>query len=84
VRNVLTGSTSMGSPGIDQIQWLKPVRVGDSIRMFNVVVDKRVSSSRPDRGIVTTLWECVNQRDELVMTVRSKVMFGLRHPAPSA
>ncbi len=84
VRNVLAGSTSMGSPGIDQIQWLKPVRVGDSIRMINVIVDKRVSSSRPDRGIVTTLWECVNQSEELVMTVRSKVMFGLRQPATPA
>src|SRR5690349_12816223 len=53
VRNVLAGSTSMGSPGIDDLRWLKPVRVGDTIRMMNSVLDKRVSASKPDRGIVS-------------------------------
>ncbi|RKP43673.1 MaoC family dehydratase [Trinickia fusca] len=81
VRNVLNGSTSMGSPGIEEIRWLKPVRPGDAIRMFNSVIDKRVSSSRPELGIATTLWEGVNQDDETVVTVRSKVMFGLREQA---
>lgn len=81
VRNVLNGSTSMGSPGIEEIRWLKPVRPGDAIRMFNSVIDKRVSSSRPELGIATTLWEGVNQNDETVVTVRSKVLFGLREPA---
>lgn len=80
VRNVLTGSTSLGSPGIDEIRWLKPVRPGDSLRMFNSVLAKRVSASRPDRGIVTTLWEGVNQAGDTVVTVRSNVLFGLRHP----
>ena len=80
VRNRLAGSTSLGSPGIDEIRWLKPVRTGDTLRMYNSVLDKRVSKSRPDRGIVTTLWEGVNQAGETVITVRSNVLFGLRHP----
>ncbi|RKT26610.1 acyl dehydratase [Paraburkholderia sp. RAU2J] len=80
VRNVLAGSTSMGSPGIDEIRWLKPVRVGDTITMMNVVIDKRVSESKPDRGIVSTRWEGINQHGETVITVRSKGMFGLRRP----
>ena len=80
VRNVLGDSTSMGSPGIDEIRWLKPVRVGDTITMMNVVVDKRVSESKPDRGIVSTRWEGINQHGETVITVRSKGMFGLRDP----
>ncbi|HEV3104207.1 MAG TPA: MaoC family dehydratase [Trinickia sp.] len=80
VRNVLDGSTSMGSPGIEEIRWAKPVRPGDTITLFNSVLDKRVLSSRPDRGILTTLWEGINQAGETVVTVRSKVLFGLRNP----
>ena len=80
VRNAFAGSTSMGSPGIDEIRWLKPVRVGDTLTMMNVVVDKRVSESKPDRGIVSTRWEGFNQHGEMVITVSSKGMFGLRHP----
>lgn len=80
-RKVLDGSTSMGSPGVDEIRWLKPVRVGDTLTMMNVVVDKRVSQSKPDRGIVSTRWEGFNQHGELVITVSSKAMFGLRNAA---
>ena len=84
VRSMLKGSTSMGSPGIDDLRWLKPVRVGDTIRMTNTVLDKRVSASKPDRGIVATEWRGVNQHGELVITVRSKGLFGLRNPGASA
>ena len=84
VRNVLSGSTSMGSPGIDDLRWLKPVRVGDTIRMMNSVLDKRVSASKPDRGIVSTEWQGFNQDGELVITVRSKAIFGLRNPGAAA
>ncbi|WP_323121590.1 MaoC family dehydratase [Burkholderia alba] len=80
VRNVLGDSTSMGSPGIDEIRWLKPVRAGDTITMHNKILDKRVSESRPDRGIVSTEWVGVNQHGDTVITVRSKVIFGLRDP----
>jgi acyl dehydratase len=84
VRNALGGSTSMGSPGIDDIRWLKPVRVGDTIRMTSTVLDKRVSSSKPDRGIVTTQWTGMNQRGETVITVRAKGIYGLRNPGAAA
>jgi acyl dehydratase len=84
VRNVLAGSTSMGSPGIDDLRWLKPVRVGDTIRMMNSVLDKRVSASKPDRGVVSTEWQGFNQNGELVITVRSKAIFGLRNPGAAA
>ncbi|WP_321783856.1 MaoC family dehydratase [Paraburkholderia sp. J94] len=80
VRNFLEGSTSMGSPGIDEIRWIKPVRVGDTLTMVNSIVGKRVSESKPDRGIVETRWEGRNQHGELVVTVSSKALFGLRHP----
>lgn len=78
VRKMLAGSTSMGSPGIDEIRWLKPVRPGDTLHLFNSVVDKRILASRADCGIATLLWEGINQNGETVVTVRSKVLFGLR------
>ncbi|MEW9585970.1 MaoC family dehydratase [Paraburkholderia sp. DGU8] len=84
VRKLLSDSTSMGSPGIDEIRWLKPVRVGDTITMMNAVLDKRVSESKPDRGIVSTRWEGINQHGETVITVRSKGIFGLRNAQPAS
>lgn len=71
----------MGSPGIDSIRWLKPVRAGDTITMYQKVHDKRVSESKPDRGIVSTEWVGVNEAGETVISVHTKVIFGLRHPA---
>jgi acyl dehydratase len=84
VRNVLSDSTSMGSPGIDEIRWLKPVRAGATITMFQLIVDKRLSASRPDRGIVTTEWIGNNEDGDTVITVKSKVIFGLRNPQANA
>ena len=83
VRDMLRGSTSMGSPGLDNVRWIKPVRVGDSVRLTVRVLDKRVSKSKPDRGIVQTRWEAHNQHGELVLTVDSAALFGLRDPGAS-
>jgi acyl dehydratase len=83
VRDMLADSTSMGSPGLDDIRWLKPVRVNDTVRLTVRVLSKRVSESKPDRGIVGTRWEAYNQHDELVLTVDSAAIFGLRHPGNS-
>jgi acyl dehydratase len=84
VRNLFRESTSMGSPGVEEIRWIKPVRAGDTIRMTHRVLDKRVSASRPDRGIVTTQWEGANQAGETVVVVRAKVIFGLRNPGAAS
>jgi acyl dehydratase len=74
---------SMGSPGVDEIRWLMPVRAGDTIAVTLEVVSVRPSQSRPDRGIVDTRYEVRNQRDELVMTMRAMGMFR-RRPDPAA
>ncbi len=82
---MIANSTSMGSPGLDNIRWLKPVRVDDTVRFTVRVLDKRVSKkSKPDRGIVATRWEAHNQDGELVLTVDSNARFGLRHPEAQA
>lgn len=84
VHKMLDGSTSMGSPGVDEIRWVKPVRPGDTLHLFHSVLDKRVLASRPDRGIATIHWEGVNQAGETVVSVRSKVIFGLRDKGAEA
>ena len=59
---------SMGSPGMEDIRWLKPVRPGDSLRARATVTGSRASTSRPDRGRTTIFYEVVNQTGEVVMS----------------
>jgi acyl dehydratase len=79
VDNVLSGSSSVGSPGVDQLRWLKPVRPGDELRARFKVLETRTSNSRPDWGIVRSRGELLNQDDDLVMTVEA-VNFFVRRP----
>ncbi|MDF3885470.1 MaoC family dehydratase [Cupriavidus basilensis] len=80
VDNMTSKAASMGSPGVDEIRWLKPVYAGDMLSVSLVVLDARASSSKPDRGVVHTQWEATNQRGELVCTVKGMGMYG-RRPA---
>ena len=73
-------SASMGSPGVDEIRWLKPVYAGDTLTAVLKVLDTRPSQSKPDRGVVHTQWEATNQHGELVCTVKGMGMYG-RRPA---
>ena len=57
---------SMGSPGMDKVRWLRPVRPGDELRARCTVLESRPSSSRPDRGRTVIRTEILNQKDELV------------------
>jgi acyl dehydratase len=61
---------SMGSPGMDEVRWLAPVRPGDTIHLTAEVTEIRPSSSRGDRGYVTMAYKVFNQRDENVMSWR--------------
>lgn len=60
--------TGLGSPGIDELRWTLPVRPGDTIRTRVVVGKKRISKSRPDRGILEVFFTVLNQRGETVLT----------------
>jgi len=57
---------SMGSPGLDEIRWKKPVRPGDTLRVNGKVTDIQPSQSRPDRGRVVFRYDILNQNEELV------------------
>ena len=72
--------SSMGSPGVDKIEWLKPVRPGDTLSGRATIAELIPSKSRADRGIIKTLGELRNQKGEVVMTIRGVGFFG-RRPA---
>ena len=75
---ILKDVVSLGSPGSDEIRWLKPVRPGDSLRARFTILEAIPSRSKPDRGVVKMLTEVLNQDDEVVMTQRGMGMFGRR------
>jgi acyl dehydratase len=58
----------LGSPGIDELKWIKPVYPGDTLRCETELLDKRLSASRPDMGITKGRTTVFNQHDEPVMT----------------
>ena len=59
---------SIGSPGIDEVRWFKPVRPGDELGIRITILDTRRSKSRPDRGLVNAFIEVMNQHREVVMS----------------
>ena len=71
--------TSIGSPGMDDVRWLKPVRPGDTIHTIVRVLEARPSASKPDRGIVRFSVAVANQHAEDVLTLATSVFF-LRRP----
>ena len=79
----LLQTASMGSPGVDNIRWKLPVRPGDVLRLRLTVLEVKPSQSKPDRGIVRTTWEVLNQKNEAVMTCEGMGMYG-RRPAAAA
>ncbi|MDG5497978.1 MaoC family dehydratase [Niveispirillum sp. BGYR6] len=81
VDNYLCPETSLGSPGLDELRWLRPVRPGDRLRVRLEVLETRVSRSRPEMGTVRQRTEVLNQKDEVVMTTISVGMIRRRESA---
>ena len=73
-------TASLGSPGIDELRWLKPVRPGDTLAGRMTVIESIPSRSKPDRGMVRSLMELRNQHGEVVLTVKGLSLLG-RRPA---
>ena len=71
VENYFSTISSIGSPGIDELRWLFPVRPGDELSVRVTVLGTRRSQTRPDRGIVKTFVEVINQEELIVMSFRS-------------
>ena len=75
---VLARSASMGSPGVDELRWLKPVRPGDTLSARLTVLDTAPSARNPSRGTVYFVSEVHNGRDEKVMTMKARGLFARR------
>lgn len=72
VRDVLDGTASLGSPGVEELRWLAPVRPGDRLRGRAVITDVVPSSTNPRRGTVIGTHELINQDDVVVMRFTSR------------
>jgi len=77
VHAALHDSESFGSPGVERIRWMLPVRPGDALRLEITVDSVRVSSSREDLGIIRWTWRMYNQREEQVLEVEATSLFDL-------
>jgi acyl dehydratase len=71
----------LGSPGVDELRWLRPVRPGDTLSLRYTVLETIPSRSKPDRGVVRSLCEVLNQHGEVVMTMKGLGMFFTRNAA---
>ena len=71
-------TVSLGSPGLDSLRWLHPVRPGDTISYRTTVLETRPSHSRPEMGLVKSRLEAFNQNGERVLAMESWGMFGRR------
>ena len=77
----LLESASLGSPGVENIRWLKPVRPGDTLHVRCVVLEARPMESKPHIGLVRNRWEVLNQNNEEVMQMEGYGMFRRRSHA---
>ena len=68
-------AASLGSPGVDEVRWLIPVRPGDTLRLRVSILSTRLSVSKPDRGIVNSLIEGLNQNLEVVVSLKTTGLF---------
>ena len=71
VDHYISRVASLGSPGIDDLRWLKPVRPGDVLSVRVTILEAKRSRSKPDRGIVHSYIEVLNQDREIVMSVKA-------------
>ncbi len=74
----LLAGSSLGSPGLDDIRWIRPVRPGDTLRVTARVTATRASTSRADRGVVTLAYTTLNQRGEVVMSMLGRQLIRRR------
>jgi len=75
----LSRVASLGSPGVDELRWQVPLRAGDTLRLRTTIVEARPSRSKPDRGVLVTDVELINQDDGRPISFRA-VNFLLRRP----
>jgi acyl dehydratase len=81
VEHWLTPESSLGAAGVDELRWPRPVRPGDTLHVRVTVLEARRSASKPDRGIVKTLAELINQDGDVAMKLTAINFILARNPA---
>ena len=77
VDEVLEGSQSYASPGVEHIRWRHPVRAGDVLRLRATVIETRISRQRPELGILRWRWQLFNQQGTEVLDLEATSLFDL-------
>ena len=80
----LLQSSCVGSPGIDEMRFIKPVRPGDMLRLRSSVIESAPSKKQPNRGTVLFRWEILNQNGEVTLSMLGRQLFLRRAPAQLA
>ena len=81
VTHFLNDASSLGSPGLEGLKWLKPVLPDDTLRLQSTVLETKPMSKRPDVGMTRNLWEMFNQHCDKVLHMEGWGMFRRRTPA---
>ena len=81
VDHYLSSVASLASPGVDELRWTRPVRPGDKLGIRVTVLSAARSRTKPDRGMVRSLIEVLNQRAEVVMRVTAMNLLRCKQPA---
>ncbi|MEA2744172.1 MAG: hypothetical protein QOG73_496 [Acetobacteraceae bacterium] len=71
----------LAAPGIDELRWPRPVRPGDALTLHATVQEARRSRTKPDRGLIQTLLEVVNQDGEVVLSMKPMNLVRVRNPS---
>jgi acyl dehydratase len=74
-------TASMGSPGVNEVRWLAPLRPGDDLLLDVDITEARVSKSRPETGIVTFKGAVRNARGEVLCEMVSPIIVRRREGA---
>jgi acyl dehydratase len=77
----LLQTSCIGSPGLDELRWFKPVRPGDALRLHTTALEQTMSLKDASRGSVKFRWDVLNQRDEVVCSMTGRQYYGRRAPA---
>ena len=77
----LLRTSCIGSPGLDELRWLRPVRPGDALRLHATALEQTPSQKDPTRGTVRFRWDVLNQNDEVVCSMTGRQHFRRRAPA---
>ncbi len=76
----IINACSLGSPGMDELRWHRPVRPGDTIHVRAEVEEQRPSRSKPDRGLIHMRYQVFNQKDDCVMSWLAVQILAKRPP----